>query len=79
MSLREYNQLRHVGMHLSEEIPKIYGLDEELPQIIRILGIGQGKNLILQYSGHFLALGITVWQGSASSSIILFKSGKRLT
>lgn len=48
MSLKEYNQLRGVGMHLSEEIPKIYGLDESLPQIIRLLGIGQGKNLILE-------------------------------
>lgn len=48
MVLREYNQLRNVGMHLSNEIPKIYGLEESLPQIIRVLGIGQGKTLILE-------------------------------
>jgi hypothetical protein len=48
MSLREYNQLRRVGMRLSEEIPKIYGLDESLPQIIRVLGIGHGQNLVLE-------------------------------
>jgi len=48
MSLKEDNQLRSIGMHLSEEIPKIYSLDESLPQIIRVLGIGQGRTLVLE-------------------------------
>ncbi len=48
MSLQEYKQLRHVGMHLSDEIPRLYGLDESLPKITRVLGVGQGRKLILE-------------------------------
>jgi hypothetical protein len=48
MSLKEYNQLRHFGRRLSEEIPKIYGLDESLPHMIRVLGMGHGQKLILE-------------------------------
>jgi len=48
MFLNQYKQLRSVGMRLSEEIPKTYGLKESLPAIIRILGIGQGQQLLLE-------------------------------
>jgi hypothetical protein len=48
MFLKQYNQLRHVGMRFSEEIPRIYGLKESLPEIIRVLGIGQGRQLLLE-------------------------------
>jgi len=46
--LREYNQLRRVGMRLSEEIPKTYDLSESIPEIIRTLGIGQGNKIVLE-------------------------------
>jgi len=48
MFLKQYNELRRVGKRLSEEIPETYGLKESLPEIIRVLGIGQGKQLILE-------------------------------
>jgi hypothetical protein len=32
----------------SDEIPKTYDLEQSFPEITRILGIGQGKNIILQ-------------------------------
>jgi len=48
MSLKEYRQVRRVGMRLSEEIPEIYGLDDSLPQIVRVLGIGHGKRIFLE-------------------------------
>lgn len=71
MSLKEYNELRHIGMRLSEEIPKAYGLDESLPQIVRVLGIGQGQKLVLEdeeeinflidfYLHEFLSNGLTM-------------------
>ncbi len=44
----KYNQVRDVGKRLSEEIPKLYGLEKSLPKIIRLLGIGQGKTVIFQ-------------------------------
>jgi hypothetical protein len=49
MFLKQYNQLRRVGMRLSEEIPKTYGLEESLPKIIRFLGIGEGRQLFLVF------------------------------
>lgn len=48
MSLAEYKQLRNVGKKLSEKIPEDYDLEESLPKMIKILGIGQGKNIILE-------------------------------
>jgi hypothetical protein len=48
MSLKLYNQLRETGKRLSEEIPKLYGLEKSLPEILRLFGIGQGRNLILE-------------------------------
>ena len=48
MSLREYNQLRSVMRKFSEKIPQIYDMGEVLPQIIRALGIGQGKTFVLE-------------------------------
>ena len=48
MSLKQYNQLRQVGKYLSEEIPRIYGLDDSLTETVRVLGIGQGKKIILE-------------------------------
>ncbi len=48
MSLKEYRQVRRVGMRLSEEIPEIYGLDDSLPQIARDLGISYGKRILLE-------------------------------
>lgn len=48
MSLQQYNKLRRVGMRLSEEIPKIYSVEKSLPEITRILGVGQGRNIILE-------------------------------
>jgi hypothetical protein len=53
MSIKEYNQLRHVGRHLSEKIPQNYGLEESLPQIIQVLGVGQGRNLVLENEEEF--------------------------
>ena len=44
----KYNQVRDVGKRLSEEIPKLYGIEESLPKIIRLLGIGHGKTVIFQ-------------------------------
>jgi len=44
----EYNQVRDVGKQLSEEIPKLYGIEESLPRIIHLLGIGQGKTIVFQ-------------------------------
>jgi len=44
----EYNQVRDVGKRLSEEIPKLYGIEESLPRIIHLLGIGQGKTIVFQ-------------------------------
>ena len=44
----QYRQLRDVGKYLSEEIPKLYGLEESLPKITRLLGIGQGRKIILE-------------------------------
>lgn len=41
----KYNQVHNVGKRLSEEIFKLYGLEKSLPKIIRLLGIGQGKNV----------------------------------
>ena len=48
MSLREYEQLRHIGMDLSQEIPKLYDIGADLPAIIKLLGIGHGKKLVLE-------------------------------
>ena len=48
MSLTEYKQLRSVGRNLSEKIPQDYGLETNLPKMIQILGIGQGKNIVLE-------------------------------
>jgi hypothetical protein len=48
MFLNQYNELRRVGMQLSEDIPKIYSLEESFPQIIRMLGIGQGRQIFLE-------------------------------
>jgi hypothetical protein len=48
MSLAEYEQLRSVGKQLSKTIPEDYGLEKSLPKMIKLLGIGQGKNVILE-------------------------------
>jgi hypothetical protein len=48
MVLKQYQQLRRVGMRLSEEIPEIYGLEDSLPEIIRVLGIGHGRQIVLE-------------------------------
>jgi hypothetical protein len=48
MFLNQYNQLRSVGIRLSEEIPKTYGFEERLPEIIRLLGIGKGRQIFLE-------------------------------
>jgi hypothetical protein len=48
MSLKQYQKLREVGKRLSAEIPKTYGLEESLPGITRILGIGHGKNVFFE-------------------------------
>jgi hypothetical protein len=48
MDLKQYNQLRRVGKHLSEEIPKIYGIKESLPVITRLMGIGHGQKIVLE-------------------------------
>ena len=71
MFLEQYNQLRHVGQQLSKEIPEIYGLTESLPKIIRVLGIAQGRTIILEdeeelnfvmdfYLYEFLSNGLTM-------------------
>lgn len=48
MSLAEYERLRSVGKKLSEKIPEDYGLEKSLPKIIKILGVVQGKTIILE-------------------------------
>ncbi|MBT9315710.1 hypothetical protein [Leptothoe spongobia] len=48
MSLKEYKQMRRVGKRLSEKIPEQYGLETELPRMIRVMGVGQGKRLVLE-------------------------------
>jgi hypothetical protein len=48
MFLNQYNKLRRSGIWLSEEIPKIYGLEESLSEIVRVFGIGQGRKLLLE-------------------------------
>lgn len=48
MDLKQYNQLRRVGKYLSEEIPKIYGLEESLPVITRLMGVGHGQKIVLE-------------------------------
>lgn len=48
MSLKEYNQLRHIGKHLSEEIPKVYGVAESFPKIMQVFGIVQGRQIVLE-------------------------------
>jgi hypothetical protein len=37
-----------VGKSFSEKIPKHYGLGESLPEITRVLGVGHGKNVVLE-------------------------------
>jgi hypothetical protein len=48
MDLKQYNQLRRVGKYLSEEIPKIYGMEESLPVITRLMGVGHGQKIVLE-------------------------------
>lgn len=48
MDLKQYSQLRRVGKYLSEEIPKIYGLEESLPVITRLMGVGHGQKIVLE-------------------------------
>jgi hypothetical protein len=48
MSLKEYTQLRQIGKHLSEEIPKVYGITKSFPRIMQVFGIGQGKQIVLE-------------------------------
>jgi hypothetical protein len=48
MDSKQYNQLRRVGKHLSEEIPKIYGIEESLPVITRLMGVGHGQKIVLE-------------------------------
>lgn len=48
MSLKQYNRLRRIGQHLSEEIPKLYSVEKSIPKIIRTLGIGQGQQIVLE-------------------------------
>jgi hypothetical protein len=43
-----YIQLREIGKRLSEEIPKAYDLEKAIPAIVRILGIGNGKNIMME-------------------------------
>lgn len=48
MDLIKYKQFRKVGKYLSEEIPKIYGMEDFLPFITRLMGVGYGKNIVLE-------------------------------
>ncbi len=48
MSLKLYNQLRQVGKRLSGEMPQIYGLEKSFPEIARLFGIAQGREIILE-------------------------------
>jgi hypothetical protein len=48
MDLKQYNQLRRVGKHLSEEIPNIYGIEESLPVITRLMGVDHGQKIVLE-------------------------------
>lgn len=43
-----YNQLREVGKRLSVEIPQAYDLEKAVPTITRTLGIGHGKNIVME-------------------------------
>jgi hypothetical protein len=43
-----YSQLREIGKRLSEEIPNTYDLDKAIPAIVRVLGIGNGKNIMME-------------------------------
>lgn len=46
--LKRYKQLRKLGLKLSEEIPEIYGLEKSLPYIVRVMGLGQMQNIMLE-------------------------------
>jgi hypothetical protein len=48
MSLEQYNELRHVGINLSEVVPKKYITKDTLISTVRTLGIGQGRQIILE-------------------------------
>ncbi len=45
---KHYTQLRDLGKRLSEEIPQAYGLEKAIPEITRVLGIRQGKNIVME-------------------------------
>lgn len=40
--------MRRVGKRLSEKVPEYYDLEKDLPKVIRTLGIGQGKQIMLE-------------------------------
>jgi hypothetical protein len=48
MSVKLYNQLRQVGKHLSGEMPRLYGFEKSIPEISRLFGIWQGRQIILE-------------------------------
>ncbi len=71
MFLQQYQELRSVGIGLSKEVPTIYGTDKSLPETVRVLGIAQGKTIILDdeeelnfimdfYLYEFLTNGLTM-------------------
>jgi hypothetical protein len=51
--LEQYQQLRKIGLFLSQELPKKYALQDAIPRIIRLFGIGQGRNIILESEEEF--------------------------
>lgn len=47
MFLKQYQELRRVGLRLSKEIPTIYEISEDLPKILRTLGVVEGRTVVL--------------------------------
>lgn len=47
MALLNYREMQKVSRYLSEEIPRIYGIDC-FPEIARLLGIKHGGNVVLE-------------------------------
>ena len=48
MTLTNYQEMQKVSRHLSDEVPKIYGLENTFPKIARLLGIKHGKNIFFE-------------------------------
>jgi hypothetical protein len=47
-NIRQYEQLRSMSMRFSKEIPKLYGMDNFMSEIIQTFGVRQGKQIILE-------------------------------